>query len=499
MEINPKYSDFKEKYNTGLCQVAWIEISGDLETPVSAAIKLGSESEFLSLLESVEGGKSRGRYSFISLKPDIIWRCNGKKSEISRKKDINRNIFKNTNVEPIESLRNLISDSKFDLPEKLPPMASSLVGYLGYDTIRLIEDIPDTNPDTIGIPEGLFMRPTITVAFDSLVDKIYIITTVRSSEKTDSKRAYTQAEKTLKGILKSLEKPLPKKSKTLNDNLDRTLEPVSNVGRSGYHEMVNKVKEYIYAGDAFQVVVSQRLRSAFLHKPLSLYRSLRQLNPSPFLFFLNFKDFAIIGASPEILVRVRNGVITVRPIAGTKPRTHDEDEDKKNAEELINDPKEIAEHLMLLDLGRHDVGRFSEIGTVKVTEKMIIEYYSHVMHLVSNVEGKLKPYSDPLDALTAGFPAGTVSGAPKIRAMEIIDELETERRSFYAGAIGYISANGDIDTCIALRTALVKDGELIIQAGGGIVADSDPENEFQESNNKAGAIIEAARRAENYN
>jgi len=497
MELYPEYNTFKEKYLTNTAQVVWTTISGDLETPVSATIKLSENNEYVSLLESVEGGETRARYSFVSMSPDLIWRYNGKNSEINHNPIDNAEKYKPLNGHPLETLRTIIKDSRFELPKEIPPMSSGLVGYLGYDTIRLIEDIPDSNQDTIGIPDGIFFRPTITIVFDSASDKIFIVSTIRpNGDNPDS--AYKDASESLKKILVTLNKPLNKQTISKKQDVKDLPEPESNVGREGYYSMVEKAKEYILEGDAFQIVVSQRLRVPFTLPPFSLYRSLRQVNPSPFLFFLKFPNFSIIGSSPEILVRIREGKITIRPIAGTRPRGKNKQEDETNARELINDKKEIAEHLMLLDLGRHDVGRFAEIGSVKVTEKMIIEYYSHVMHIVSNVEGKLRAGSDPLDALTAGFPAGTVSGAPKVRAMEIIDELENEKRSFYAGAIGYISANGDIDTCITLRTALVKDNELIVQAGGGIVADSDPEMEFQESNNKAGAIIEAARKSINY-
>jgi anthranilate synthase component 1 len=369
---------------------------------------------------------------------------------------------------------------------------------MGYDTIRLVEDIPDNNPDTIGIPEGLFMRPTVMVIFDSIADTMTVVTPVRPDAKTTAEKAYDDAVLRLQSIINDLGRPLPQRPVPGASQVDDVIEPTSNVGRSGYHEMVEKAKDYILAGDIFQVVPSQRLRRPFIHPPFSLYRSLRRLNPSPFLFYLNFDGFSIIGSSPEILVRVRDGKVTIRPIAGTRPRGATKAEDEQHARDLLADPKELAEHLMLLDLGRNDVGRVTEAGSVEVTEQMIIEYYSHVMHIVSNVDGDLSDKHDAMDALMAGFPAGTVSGAPKVRAMEIIDELEPERRSFYGGAIGYLAANGDLDTCIALRTALVKDGELIVQAGGGIVADSDPEAEFQESQNKAMAIIRAADQAGRY-
>ncbi|MBT5239759.1 MAG: anthranilate synthase component I [Rhodospirillaceae bacterium] len=498
MDVSPTFSVFADIYNASRAQVAWTTLVADLDTPVSASIKLGTEQNFVSLLESVEGGATRGRYSFISLKPDVVWKCNGQSAEISRDLTGAHTTFAACELQTLDSLRALIAESRIELPTDLPPMAAGLIGYMGYDTIRLIEDIPDNNPDTIGIPEGLFMRPTVMVIFDSIADTMTIVTPVRPNDGTSADDAYADATARLQTIIETLDRPLPHRPVSGASDADDVIEPVSNVGRSGYHAMVDKAKEYVLAGDIFQVVPSQRLRRPFVHPPFSLYRSLRRLNPSPFLFFLNFDGFSIVGSSPEILVRVRDGKVTIRPIAGTRPRGATKDEDEQHARDLLADPKELAEHLMLLDLGRNDVGRVTRTGTVDVTEEMVIEYYSHVMHIVSNVDGELSPDYDAMDALMAGFPAGTVSGAPKVRAMEIIDELESERRSFYGGAIGYIAANGDLDTCIALRTALVKDGELIVQAGGGIVADSDPEAEFQESQNKAMAIIRAADQAGRY-
>lgn len=498
MDVSPAFPAFAEIYASGQAQVAWTELVSDLDTPVSAAIKLGTEERYVSLLESVEGGATRGRYSFISLKPDIVWRSNGQKAEISRDTSGKHDTYVACEKQTLDALRALMDESRIDLPPDLPPMAAGLIGYMGYDTIRLVEDIPNDNPDTIGIPEGLFMRPTVMVIFDSIADTMTIVTPVRPAEGTTAEQAYEDAQARLLDVIDALDRPLPRRPVSGASEADDAVEPVSNVGRDGYHAMVKKAQEYVLAGDVFQVVPSQRLRRPFVHPPFSLYRSLRRLNPSPFLFYLNFDGFAIVGSSPEILVRVREGKVTIRPIAGTRPRGATKAEDEQHARDLLHDPKELAEHLMLLDLGRNDVGRVTKTGTVTVTEQMVIEYYSHVMHIVSNVDGDLSPDYDAMDALMAGFPAGTVSGAPKVRAMEIIDELEAERRSFYAGSIGYLAANGDLDTCIALRTALVKDGELIVQAGGGIVADSDPETEFQESQNKAKAIIRAADEAGRY-
>lgn len=498
MQIFPASSVFSDTYDSGKPQVLWTELVADLDTPVSAALKLGTDSPYVSLLESVEGGATRGRYSFISLRPDLVWRCNGRTAEISRDPAGQHTTFTDMDKLPLDALRELVDESRIDLPSNLPPMAAGLIGYMGYDTIRLVEDIPNDNPDTIGIPEGMFMRPTVMVIFDAVADTMTIVTPVRPQESVSAGEALAAAKLRLHETIDALDRPLPHRVVSGASEADDAVEPVSNVGREGYHRMVEKAKEYILAGDIFQVVPSQRLRRPFLHPPFSLYRSLRRLNPSPFLFYLNFDGFAIVGSSPEILVRLRDGKVTIRPLAGTRPRGANKSEDDSHAADLLADPKELAEHLMLLDLGRNDVGRVAETGTVDVTEQMIIEYYSHVMHIVSNVDGDIQPGCDGMDALMAGFPAGTVSGAPKVRAMEIIDELEPERRSFYAGAIGYLAANGDLDTCIALRTGLVKDGELIVQAGGGIVADSDPETEFQESQNKAKALLRAADQAGRY-
>ena len=498
MDVSPAFSVFADTYTADNPQVVWTELVADLDTPVSAALKLGPESPYVSLLESVEGGATRGRYSFISLKPDIVWRCNGQSAELSRDISGAHTTFEPDNKPTLESLRALIAESRIDLPSTLPPMAAGLIGYMSYDTVRLVEDIPNANPDTIGIPESIFMRPTIMVIFDSVADTMTVVTPVRPQNGQSAEHAYELAQARLQAVIDALDRPLTHRVVEGNSEADDSVAPVSNVGRAGYHRMVEKAKEYIVAGDIFQVVPSQRLRRPFVHPPFSLYRSLRRLNPSPFLFYLNFDGFALVGSSPEILVRLRDGKVTIRPIAGTRPRGKTKAEDDALARDLLGDPKELAEHLMLLDLGRNDVGRVAKTGTVTVTEEMLIEYYSHVMHIVSNVDGDIRDSYDGMDALMAGFPAGTVSGAPKVRAMEIIDELEPERRSFYAGAMGYLAANGDLDTCIALRTALVKDGELIVQAGGGIVADSDPETEFQESQNKAQALLRAANEAGRY-
>ncbi|HEB80048.1 MAG TPA: anthranilate synthase component I, partial [Rhodospirillales bacterium] len=392
----------------------------------------------------------------------------------------------------IASLRALIAETRIEIPENLPPMAAGLVGYMAYDTVRLVENLPDANPDVMGTPDGVFLRPTVIAVFDNIADSVTIITPIWPSDGITAQDAYKEAQDRLAQVVAGLEGSHPHRSEDQGGGMT---DVTSNMSREDFHEMVVKAKDYILAGDILQVVISQRFRVPFKLPAFSLYRALRRLNPSPFLFYFNFGAFSVVGSSPEILVRVRDGKVTVRPIAGTRPRGAGAKEDQKLAEELLADPKELSEHLMLLDLGRNDVGRVATVGSVEVTEKMTVERYSHVMHIVSNVEGDLDSNFDSVDALLAGFPAGTVSGAPKVRAMEIIDELEPERRGVYAGCIGYFGANGEMDTCIALRTAVVKDGAMYVQAGGGIVAESDPESEYQESRNKARALILAAEEA----
>jgi anthranilate synthase component 1 len=492
MDYFPETADFKKSYEAKKAQVVWTTLVSDLDTPVSAFLKLAGEQANSFLLESVEGGAIRGRYSFIGLKPDVIWRCFGGHAQINRNALTNPNAFEDCSQSAIPSLKSLAEESCVDLPLGLPPMATGLVGYLAYDTVRLVENLPDANPDVLDVPDGIFLRPTIMAVFDTIEDTVTLITPARPLDGEGSAQAYDTAINRLAEAVVLMESSLPQQG----DRVDHEMpDPVSNMKPSYFHEMVEKAKRYILAGDIFQVVLSQRFAVPFKLPPFSLYRALRRLNPSPFLFHLNFGAFCVVGSSPEILVRVRDKKVTIRPIAGTRPRGKTPEEDQALADELLADPKELAEHLMLLDLGRNDVGRVAKIGTVKVTDQMMIERYSHVMHIVSNIEGELDPEYDALKALLAGFPAGTVSGAPKVRAMEIIDELETEKRGIYAGCIGYFGANGDMDTCIALRTAIVKGGTVYVQAGGGIVADSDPEAEFQESCNKARALILAAQEA----
>ena len=493
MTIQPDFDTFRRLYEDGTAQVVWTTLVADLETPVSAMLKLADGRANAFLLESVEGGAVRGRYSIIGLKPDVIWRFYKDKAQINRQARVDPHSFVDTEEAPLASLRALIAESRIDLPDSVPPMAAGLFGYMGYDAIRLFEDIPDDNPDTLGIYDGIMMRPTVVCVFDNIEDTVTLITPVYANGEQTATAAFDAARERVSDVVADFERSLPYRRES-GRAIGDLPEAVSDTGRERYHDMVRKAVEYIHAGDAFQVVPSHRLSVPFTLPPFALYRSLRRLNPSPFLFFFDFGAYSIVGSSPEILVRLRDGTVTIRPLAGTRKRGATSEEDAALADELLSDPKERAEHLMLLDLGRNDVGRVAEIGSVEVKEQFTIERYSHVMHIASHVDGKLAEDKDVMEALFAGFPAGTVSGAPKVRAMEIIDELEVSRRGVYAGAVGYLSANA-MDTCIALRTALVKDGTMFVQAGGGVVADSDPEEEWQETLNKARALLRAAEEA----
>ena len=470
--------------------IAYTQLVADLETPVSAMLKLGAENPYSCLLESVEGGNQRGRFSVIAIAPDLLWACDDKNAWRSQPDgtligDIDDDIF--------ASLRALIADSKLDIPDDLPPMAAGLFGYFGYEMVSHIDTIPVGNDRDIDSHMSNLMRPSIVIVFDRLKDQMLICTPIRSGEYTSPEDAWDAAAIRLTETVAKLNKPLSQE--THQESHGPLPEYQSNMEKSYFMDMVDKAVEYIKAGDIFQVVLSQRFSIPFDLPAISLYRALRRLNPSPFLIYFNMNGMSLVGSSPEILVRLRDENVTIRPIAGTRPRGKTPEEDLAYANELIADPKERAEHLMLLDLGRNDTGRVSQPGTVRLIDSFNIEHYSHVMHIASEVQGKIRPELDTVDALCAGFPAGTVSGAPKIRAMEIINELEPIQRGPYAGAAGYISADGDMDTCIVLRTAVVKDGMMHIQAGAGIVYDSVPEMEFQETVNKAMAVIRAAAEA----
>jgi anthranilate synthase component 1 len=494
VQTSPSFETFATAYDAGKPSVVWTRLVTDLETPVSAMLKLAEGLPHSFLLESVEGGAIRGRYSIIGLKPDVIWRCTKGKAEINRRARTDAQAFEVVDGRPLETLRLLIRECQMELPSGLPPMASGLFGYMGYDMVRLMERIPDNNPDPLGIPDSIFMRPTVMVVFDRLEDAALIITPVWPISGMDARMAFAQAQERLTNVLADFRRSLPYRREN-SGTVGTVADAKSNVTKQQFMDMVMKAKEYIAAGDAFQIVPSQRYAVPFNLPPFALYRTLRRINPSPFLIYFNFGSFSIVGSSPEILVRLRDDWVTVRPLAGTRPRGATPVEDKKMADELLADPKERAEHLMLLDLARNDVGRVAKIGSVRVTEQYVVERYSHVMHISSNVDGIIDPKFEALDALIAGFPAGTLSGAPKVRAMEIIDELEPERRGIYGGCAGYFAANGSMDTCILLRTALIKDGVMYVQSGVGVVADSDPEAEYQESVNKAKALMRAAEEA----
>ncbi|THD80760.1 MAG: anthranilate synthase component I [Phenylobacterium sp.] len=503
MNSEPAFPDFEAAYGTGAPQLVWTRLIDDLETPVSAYLKIGHGRPYAFLFESVEGGAWRGRYSIITLDPDLVWRCRGDRAEVAEGEDIAAGRFTAQPGGALDSLRDLVAAARIDLPAGLPPMAAGVFGAIGYDMIRLVEHLPGVNPDPLDLPDGVLTRPSIVAVFDSIAQEILLVTPVRPG-RASARDAYAAAQGRLAAVMADLRNPAPRLLGNGEAQPDSFTTPVD---REAYRAIVEKAKDYIRAGDVFQVVPSHRLRAPFPRDPFSLYRSLRRTNPSPFLFYLNFGDFQLAGSSPEILVRLRDGKITIRPLAGTRPRGATPAEDLALEQELIADPKERAEHLMLLDLGRNDVGRVAMLKAsganeppattasprVRVTASFFVERYSHVMHLVSNVEGDAPDGLDPVDVVMAALPAGTLSGAPKVRAMEIIDELEIEKRGIgYAGAAGYFGCDGSVDTCIVLRTALFKDGIMYVQAGGGVVADSDPDAEYQETLQKARALRSAA-------
>jgi anthranilate synthase component 1 len=460
----PGFDAFRAAYDAGRGALVWRHDVADLLTPVAAFMKLAHGKPFSFLLESVEGGAVRGRYSVIGMSPDLIWRCDRGIASINRDAQSAPDRFAPVSEPPIDSLRALIAETRLDVPEGLPPMTGGLSGYLGYDMVRLMERLPDANPDELGIPDAVLVRPSLFAIFDGVTDELTLAVPVYPRAGVDAASAYAAAEMRLADAAIALDRPVP-----ILFCPAVVPEPVaqSNMTKAEFLSMVARGKDYITAGDVFQVVPSQRFEAPFVMPPFALYRSLRRINPAPFLFYLDFGDFVAVGSSPEILVRLRDGTVTIRPLAGTRKRGADKAEDDALEAELLADPKERAEHLMLLDIS-------------------------------STIEGRIMPQHDALDALVAGFPAGTLSGAPKVRAMEIIDELEPSRRGLYGGCIGYFAANGTMDTCIALRTALVKDGTMYVQAGVGVVADSDPEAEYAESVQKARALFRAAEDAVRY-
>jgi anthranilate synthase component 1 len=493
MQLSPDFATFEAAWSRGENQIVWARLAADLDTPVSLMLKLGDARADTFMLESVTGGEVRGRYSIVGMKPDLVWRCRGTDSEINREARFDAGAFRPLEGYPLDTLRALIAECRIEMPEGLPAVSAGLFGYLGYDMIRLVEHLPDINPDPLGVPDAILMRPSVIAVLDGVKGDVTLVAPAWVTSGLSARAAYAQAAERVMDALRDLDRA-PSAARDLGQ-----VAPVgparSNFTQDGYKVAVEKAKDYIRAGDIFQVVPSQRWTQRFELPPFALYRSLRRTNPSPFMFFFNFGGFQVVGASPEILVRLRDGEVTVRPIAGTRKRGATPEEDKALEADLLADPKERAEHLMLLDLGRNDVGRVARVGTVRPTEEFIIERYSHVMHIVSNVVGEIAEGEDALSALLAGLPAGTVSGAPKVRAMEIIDELEPEKRGIYGGGVGYFAANGEMDFCIALRTAILKDETLYIQAGGGVVYDSDPEAEYQETVNKSKALRRAAEDA----
>lgn len=459
----------------------------DLTTPVAAFLRLAKHTENAFLLESVEGGSFRGRFSAIGMDPDLIWTV--EKGQPFLQDLSSGQAPEPDGSDPVTSLRKLVAAAQIPELGDIPSIASGLYGYIGYDLIRAIEPLPDTQADDpAGIPEARLIRPRIVIVFDALKQEITAYGRVAEGKSTDDVR------NRLQGLLDQLDTPLAASV----PGAEQAISPVSTFDAAAYRASVDRIKQHIRAGDIFQGVLSQRFSTGFDLPAFALYRALRRLNPSPFLFHFQFAGYAVTGSSPEILVRARDGLVTVRPIAGTRPRGANPAEDAALEADLLADPKERAEHMMLLDLGRNDVGRVAKAGTIRITEREIVERYSHVMHIVSNVEGELADGEDAISALFAGFPAGTVSGAPKVRAMQILDEIEPHRRGYYAGAAGYFSADGNMDMAITLRTALVKDGQMHVQAGAGIVLDSDPEAERQECINKAQALFRAAEQAHRF-
>ena len=486
MIVNRGFKEFKFRHRSNENQIIYTskKIRDDKEILNLIDNFLTEKNSFI--FESVEKGKIKGRYTIFGKNPDKIWEFNNKNSYlISNKKKIKLNIT------PDKLIEKIIEEFRFDTPKNLPKISALISGYFSYDSIRYVEKIPDKCKDDLKLPDVRLLRPRTLVIHDNFNKEIFYIRNIFKDEKIKNYQKKFNEIKTdlFKLIIQSSIKNI--KLKSVKEA--KIIKVKSNTSKNKFIKMVNKAKKYIKLGDIFQVVLSQRFVTKLIKEPLEIYKKLRITNPSPFMYFFNFSDFQIIGASPEILVRLRNNKITVRPIAGTRPRGKTIKEDRFNEKDLLKDKKELSEHLMLLDLGRNDAGKVSKINSVKVTESFIIEKYSHVMHIVSNVVGEYNNKFSKFKSLLAGFPAGTVSGAPKIRAMEIIDELETTKRKVYAGGIGYFSANGEFDTCIALRTAVAKNGKFYVQAGAGIVADSKPLKEYEETVNKAKALINALR------
>ena len=490
---SPGLDDVRARYDQGHGTLVWRTQVADLQTPVAAYLKLAAGRRHAFLLESIEGGTARSRYSIIGMAPDLIWRCQAGQAALNRGALHDTDVFTPDPRPALDSLRALIAEAQMDLPEHLPPMLGGLVGYLGYDMVRLMERLPDNNTDALGLPDAILLRPTLFAVFDNVRDELTLAAPLYPRPGLTAVAAWDAAQTALDDAEQALLRPLPPRAAPVA--LPPQPEPSSNMTQAAFMAIVDRMKEHIAAGDAFQIVPSQRFSVPFALPPFALYRALRRINPAPFLFFLDFGSYQIVGSSPEILVRLRDDTVTIRPLAGTRPRGATREEDQALAADLLADPKERAEHLMLLDLGRNDVGRVSALGTVRVTDQFNIERFSHVMHISSTVEGTIRPGLDALDALIAGFPAGTLTGAPKISAMRIIEALEPTRRGIYAGCIGYFAANGTMDMCIGLRTAVVKDGTMYVQAGGGVVADSTALGEYEETKQKSRALFRAAEEA----
>lgn len=512
LAIEPDFTIFAAAYEQGRGVPVRAKRIDDLETPVSALAKLGADKLGSCLFESVEGGETRGRYSIVACDPDLIHRVDATGAHFAAIDEAGQvGTYRPYNLPPLDALRKLLADSALEFPSDLPPPAAGIFGYLAYETVRHVERLPETLPDPIGAPESILVRPRIVIVFDGVKQELLLVTPARPQSGVDARIAYEAARARLQATWDKLDELSPLRVPSAGAKPSPLGHATPNMTPEAYMAHVETARDYIKAGDIFQVVPSQRFSAPYSGSAVSLYRSLRRTNPSPFLFLLRMDGFDIVGSSPEILVRLRDGTVTMRPIAGTRPRGATLALDEAMAEELLADPKERAEHLMLLDLGRNDVGRVSRSkagdnqgppsrgkGGVRVTESFKVERYSHVMHIVSNVEGTLKHGLDALDALLAGFPAGTVSGAPKVRAMEIIAELEPHARGIYGGGVGYFSAGGDMDLCIALRTGVLKDGILHAQAGAGVVMDSVPLSEHVECVNKAQALLRAAEDAGRY-
>jgi anthranilate synthase component 1 len=489
--FQPSLEDFKKKAKLGNLIPVYREILADMETPVSAFQKIDN-GRYSFLLESMEGGEKWARYSFLGSKPSVVIRSFGRKVDVIRDGKTQRSSFER---DPLEVIKRVLTEYVPVPDPSLPRFFGGAVGFMGYDVVRFFEDLPGPEKSGLDIPDVFFMITDTLVIFDNITHMIKVVSNAHVKGRS-VEAAYREAVKKINEIVKKLKKGVRSQGSAVRRKTRKEPKLESNFTRPQYEQAVLKAKEYIRAGDIFQVVPSQRFRTKITAEPYEIYRALRLINPSPYMYFLRCGDATVVGASPEVMVRLEDGAIDLRPIAGTRRRGATEEEDKSLAGELLADPKERAEHIMLVDLGRNDVGRVSDPGSVKVSELMVIERYSHVMHIVSNVRGKLSAGKDSYDVIRACFPAGTVSGAPKIRAMQIIDELEPTRRGPYAGAVGYFGFSGNMDTCITIRTLVIKDSVAYIQAGGGVVADSDPAAEYQETVNKAKAMLRAVAMAE---